>query len=658
MSAIAEPQASDAAPADADARFRWRPFWASSAAYLALSVVVWWNIWSSSPTKVTTCGCGDSALFLWFFEWPAYALRHGLSPLFSTAMSYPSGVNLLANTSELGFGVPLAPLSWVFGPIASMNVSLLVAPVLSAMAMWALASRWVRWTPAAFAAGLVYGFSPMALVALSDAHLMIGMSASIPLIALCVDELLRRQRARPVLVGIGLGLAVAFQFFVGTELLVIAALGFAFIAPLIAVGLIGKAELIRARWRHAAVGLGTGAAVSLLLLAYPAWFALAGPGAIHGRVWPTLFLGIEGATLKALFVPTPESKQFTAFTHRVGGSQGVTLSGQYFGWGIALVSSIGLAARWRDRRMWLLAAVAVAAAWTSLGVSRTHWAPWNALGHRPIFMNIIPSRFLVLAYLAVGAMIAITADAAHGFVASRLDRPRHAAQRPLRRRLGIAAAAAAAGLGVVVVALAEPVTYMARMLPISAERVVLPRWFAEVAPTLPAKQVLLVLPVPFAMIESSMAWQAENRMHWSMVGGGGPNGVIERAGREAPGQRVIGDISFAFTAREITPSSVLRVRSALDGWGVTKVVIPDQRDLPLYDQITSTTTAASVMTLATGIAPRYEAEAWVWDLADARAPRTISAADFGRCTLSQAPHGVEAVRAAIACVAASPTASS
>ena len=641
-----------AAPSEVNDRFRWRPFWIASALYFFASFGVWWNIWSTSPTNVTTCGCGDSALFLWFFEWPAYALSHGLSPLFSSAMSYPSGVNLLANTSELGFGVPLAPISWAFGPIASMNLSLLLAPALSAMAMFALASRWVRWAPASFAAGLLYGFSPMTLVALSDAHLMVGMSASLPLIALCLDELLRRQKARPVLVGICLGLTVVFEFFIGTEMLVIAALGVVVCGVLIGLNLLGHLDLLRERWRHAAIGLGTGGLVSLVLLAYPAWFALAGPGAIKGPVWPTLSLGIQGATLKALFVQTAATKDFASFTHRVGGSQGVTLSGQYFGWGIAAVSSLGLALRWRDRRMWMLAILAVVAAWTSLGVSIHHWAPWNLLGRRPIFENIIPSRFLVLTYLALAVMMATTADTIRRSVRARFDRSRHAEQRLGLGSFSVVLISAVAGAAILGAGVYEPVSYTARMLPISAERVVLPEWFVKVAPSLPARQVLLVLPVPFAMIESSMAWQAENRMHWSMVGGGGPNGVIERAGREAPGQAVIGDVSFAFRARKITPISVQRVRRALEGWGVTKIVIPDQRDLPLYDQITSTPTAAGLMTLASGIPPHFEAKAWVWDLADAKQPRLVSAEDFVRCTLAVAPHGKVAVRSAVACLLA------
>jgi len=51
---------------------------------------VWWNVWSQHPTSTTTCGCGDTSLFTWFLAWPAYAIAHGLDPLYSTAMFHPT----------------------------------------------------------------------------------------------------------------------------------------------------------------------------------------------------------------------------------------------------------------------------------------------------------------------------------------------------------------------------------------------------------------------------------------------------------------------------------------------------------------------------------------------------------------------------------------
>ena len=145
------------------ARHGWRSLLIGTCGYLLLSFFIWSNVWRH-PTSTTTCGCGDSSLFTWFIEWPAYAISHGLDPFFSTAMHVPGGVNLLANTSVIGLGFVLAPVTWLFGPVASLNVALTLAPVLSALSMFILLRRWVSWTPAAFIGGLLYGFSPFILV--------------------------------------------------------------------------------------------------------------------------------------------------------------------------------------------------------------------------------------------------------------------------------------------------------------------------------------------------------------------------------------------------------------------------------------------------------------------------------------------------------------
>ncbi len=95
---------------------RWRNALLAGGSYLFLSVGMWWHVWSDHPTSTSICGCGDTSLFTWFIEWPAYAISHGLNPLYSNAMGYPHGINLLANTGMLAVGVTLLPITWVFGP--------------------------------------------------------------------------------------------------------------------------------------------------------------------------------------------------------------------------------------------------------------------------------------------------------------------------------------------------------------------------------------------------------------------------------------------------------------------------------------------------------------------------------------------------------------
>ncbi len=574
----------------------------AAAAYLGLSLVVWWGVWSTHPTSTTTCGCGDSALFLWFLAWPAHALAHGLDPFHSVAMSHPGGVNLLANTSELALGAVLAPLTWAVGPVASLNVALTLAPALSATACFVLVRRWVAWAPAAFAAGLVYGFSPLVLVSLSDGHLMLGWAVVPPLAVACVDELLSGRR-RPVAVGLVLGLLLVVQFFVGTEVLLL--LGIVAVPAallLLAHGLAHRDDL-RAVARRVGVGLGTAAATAGVLLAWPAWYALAGPSHTSGRVWPTLELGTEGTTLRAYLWPTPVSAGFSAFTHRVGGYQGPTLSGQYVGLGVAAVAVVGLVVWRRDRRLWFFGALTAVSVVLSLGVERSVWLPWRIVAGLPLLENVIPSRFLVVTYLSLGVMVGIVVDRTRTSVAHRSRGPGP----PARRWV-----APLAGVAVAVFALAPVAAYLAPTVPMTTQPVRPPTWFTTVAPRLPAHRVLLVFPVPYQVIESAMAWQAVVDFPYAMVGGGGPGGVVQRAGAQRAGAEAIARASFTFTPPALRAGDVTATRRALAAWGVTGVVLPDQPGLAPYDRVTSVPYTAAFVTAVLGRAPVRRAGSWVW----------------------------------------------
>lgn len=602
---------------------------AAAAGYAVLAVVVWWGVWSSHPTATTTCGCGDSALFLWFFAWPAHALAHGLDPVHSTAMSHPAGVNLLANTSELALGVVLAPVTWLWGPVASMNVALTLAPALSGLAMFALVRRWVDWAPAAFIAGLLYGFSPLVLVSLSDAHLMLGWAVVPPLVLACIDELVRGRR-RPVAVGLVLGLLVVVQFFVGTEVLLLLGILGALAALVGGAWALGHRDASAAAVHRLATGLATAAVAAGVVLAWPAWFALAGPGHTSGRVWPTLELGTEGTTVHAFLWPTPVSAGFTLFTHRVGGYQGPTLSGQYLGLGLVVVTVAGLVVWRRDCRLWLLGGLALVSAVLSLGVASTVWLPWRLVADLPLVQNIIPSRFVLVTYLALAAMVAIVVDRTRTAVAGRLDAAGAAHGRsvpppdPSGRAMARSAGPptdpgparrwlpAVAGLAVGVVALGPIAGYLAPTVPMTTQAVRAPAWVSAVAPRLPAHQVLLVFPVPYQVIESSMAWQAVVGFPYAMVGGGGPGGVVERAGAERAGAAAIGRASFSFTAQVLRPGDVSATRHALAAWGVTGVVLPDGPGLRPYDRVTSVPYTVAFVTAVLGRAPVRQAGSWVW----------------------------------------------
>jgi hypothetical protein len=628
--------------------------------------VLWWHVWTGHPTSITTCGCGDSSLFQWFLAWPAHAIAHGLDPWYSTALFYPHGINLLSNTAVIAIGTVLAPVTWLFGPIVTFNVALGLAPVLSALAMFFLLRRWVSWTPAAFVGGLLYGFSPFILIGLTDGHLMLSMAPVPPLIVLCLDELLARQRRNPVAMGVLLAVLVCAQFFIGTELLLMVGLTTAMGMAFVLIYAILHQEVLRRRARHAVTGLVTAAGVGAVLLAYPTWFALAGPGHLVGPIWGTSAIyggetvSYGGTNAHDYALPSSPSAAVADLGHRFGGYQGLTLSGQYLGIGLLVVLAVGLLVWRRDLRLWLFAVVGALSVPLSMGLSVRHtWTLWSVFVGLPLMDNVIPSRFLLVTYLCAAVMLGLILGHVRAGVArwAAATRAADGAAVGARTRIGSgwrrpgSWAAAAAAL----VALVPIAVYEAGGLPFTTQQVVLPSWFKTFAPLRQERPVLLAFPVPFALKQSAMTWQAVDDMSYSQVGGGGPESIASRAGKEEAGQAFIGGVSDTGGSPIITSSGVGVTREALDGWGVTTIVIPDPHGLPGYEGIHAQRAAVVLMTAATGRLPVRQRDAWVWNDVEHRGPPSRdSNAQLAACGQGRQGGPVTSIQLSAACVLAAP----
>jgi hypothetical protein len=612
--------------------------------YLALALVVWWLVWSTHPTTVTTCGCGDASLFLWFLEWPAYALAHGHDPFYSTALFHPAGIDLLSNTSVLAIGIVLAPVTWLFGPVATMNVASTLGPALSALTMYWLLRRWVRWTPAAFVGGLVFGFSSFVFVNLAGGHLMTGVLVLVPLIVGCLDDLLVRQPRRPAVTGAVLGLLVVVQYFVSTEVLVILTIC-AIVAVVIVLvyGAVSRWGDVVSRARPALRGLATAVVIAGVLLAYPLWVTFDGPAHLSGLVWPNLVPGAGGIVLSNIWHPQVMTVLRDQM-QRFGGYEGPSLpEGEYFGLGLLIVAGAGLIAWWRDVRLWFFAVLGLVSVVLSLGVETHYWVPWRLLARVPLVRSIVPGRFISVTTLCAAVLLAVVVDRTHALVVSVISRRGARPSDGAFSHPGVPATVAAAAVALVVagVALAPTGWNLADNIPLTARSVTLPRWFAEVAPHLPPGQVVLVVPAPFTLIQAAMSWQAVDSLHFALVGGSGPEGLPVRAGKEEAGLKVVSKASFSLTGPpKPTVANVTALRLALAGWGVTQVVIPDPATLPRYDWGTSTPSAIGLFTLAIGRPPQYVDDSWVWSGVRTPAPaRSMSTAAFDACTTDGAGHG-------------------
>jgi len=601
---------------------RARPLAAAAAAYLVLALGLWWGIWTDHPTSTTTCGCGDAARFLWFFEWPAYALAHGHDVLYSTWLFHPGGINLLDDTSVVALGVVLAPVTWAFGPVASMNVGLTLAPALAALAMFALLRDWVRWTPAAFLGGLVYGFAPFVVTELALNQLNIAFLAVPPLVVLVLGDLLVTQRRTPWRNGLALAGLVVVQFFLSTEVLVITALA-ALVGVLLVVvwAAVAAPEALAARVGAALTGAAVAVGASVVVLAYPLWFLLDGPAHLVGPIWSAGATSRFGTTWSSA-VTTGGLAGLRPGLLRLGGYQGPALVGLgYLGTGVVVVAVIGTVVWRADRRLLLFGALGLVMAALALGPVRGVWVPWDALVHVPWVGDIVEVRFTLVVALCAAVMSGLVLDHLHRWITVRTPGP--------GGRWGGPATLAVGALMVL-----PTVVVLAPNLPLATRPVVLPTWFVRRGPTLPPGRVLLAYPVPFSGLQSSQAWQAVNTMAWYQAGGGGPQGQPSRAGAARPGFEVLAAASLPLGPAPLpTPANLTAVRHALAVWRVTTVVVPDQPDLPDYEQGRSPDYAAGLLTAVLGTLPTYADSAWVWHTATAGPPAPVSTADFARCTV-------------------------
>jgi hypothetical protein len=595
--------------------------------YSGLSVLLWWHAWSSHPTAVAACACNDPSLFTWFLEWPAYAIAHGHNPFYSSALFFPKGINLLSNTGVLTLGIPLAPVTWLFGPVATLNVASTLGPALSALSMFWLLSRWTRWAPAAFVGGLVFGFSPFALVNLAVAHLNTEILLLVPVMVACLDQIFVRQRRRPVLVGGALGLLIVLQFFLSTEILAIVfTCAVPAIAILVVFAVIRRPAELAERALYALRCLAATAAVTIVLLAYPVWFALEGPAHLSGLVWPTILPGTGGVNLGDIWNLHFMS---AAGVRLFAGYEGPALpQGAYLGIGMVVILAAGIVVFWREKLLWLFGGLAVMSVAFSLSVTDSYWVPWRVLAHIPLVQNVTAARFYAVTTLCVAILLGIVVDRSHDLVIGLF----HHSIAP-----AAVIAATVTALAVAAIAAVPMATAVATNIPFTTVSIEQPAWFAAVAPHLPTGQVVLAFPPPVAG-GSALTWQAVDSLHFAMATGAGPGGILARAGIESAGLNVITEASVVLSPQPpATAANVQAVRQALAGWQVTLLVVPDpSRLFPRYDRSGSTAWALGFFTLAIGRPPAFQHDAWVWDDVQNLSPR-LSATPrvFARCTAEQ-----------------------
>ncbi len=265
------------------------------AFFLAAAFWVTSRIWFDPVGRVASLYSSDPAQVQFFLAHSVRVVLHGEFPFFTDRLNYPDGVNLMANTAILGLGIPMVPVTLIFGPAVSFVVLVTLGLAGTASAWYYVLSRHVVRAPiAAVVGGWFCGFSP-AMLSHANWHPNIISQFLLPFIVWRVIALTRSTRV--VRDGVVLALLVGYQAFINEEILLFTAM---------AVGIFLLAVLVQqpGRWRSAARPLGIGLVVCgvivVALLAYPLYVQFAGRQAYHGLSDAVRNYGND---LAAFFVP-------------------------------------------------------------------------------------------------------------------------------------------------------------------------------------------------------------------------------------------------------------------------------------------------------------------------------------------------------------------
>ncbi len=496
----------------------------AAVAYALLSALPNGSAWAHGVThSLQSSGGNDVGEEVWFLAQTPWALLHGHNPFANNWLNAPGGLNLMDNTTMPLLGLLFAPITLLFGPIATFNVVLDFSIWASAMAFFVMARRFVAWWPAAFVGGLLFGFSPFT-AAVANAHLFLLFQAVPPLIVFFVDRFLREPSVSAVWSGVAVGACYVAQLYVSSE-------GFATLVVMTgcaAILLGGYALVRRVRLDARRLGVMGACAVGVVALGagYGAWTALAGPEHIHGPVQTATAIAGMSTDPVGLVVPTID--QHFTFGHAGLGDSLVAArdpqwnivfespveNGTYFGIPLVATLLVGVVALRRRRIVVFSATMGAIALVLSLG---THLhvdghrtgipLPYTVLARLPLMENAIASRWITYAWLFAALILALVLDALH----RRLDAgpgPRH----PWRRVV------APVGCGAVALAILLP---LVPAWPYPAQAVEVPAWFTGGAKTLPVGTTVVVYPPADPASTSAMVWQAMADMRFRMTGGYG-----------------------------------------------------------------------------------------------------------------------------------------
>lgn len=556
-----------------------------ATALLCMSACVYVELFADFDRRVFADN-DDSSLFIWWIAHTADVVAGwfgkptgNTSLLYTVAMNAPTGVNGAWNTSLVGLGLPLVPITWLFGPVVGYNLVVVCAPVVSALAAALLIRRFTRLVPAFFG-GALYGFSTYT-IAQSSGHLNLTWAVFPPLVVLMM-VLVASDRRWTVPFGIVLG----WQFYISTELLAgtfLAVLVFCAAACLTAWSFVRS--FIATVFLRGSVAAGIGLLIASPLL-FTMWF---GPNAPRDSIRPH---GVWNTDVLDVITPGPYTRIGSGTElPRVEAIDPSELGG-YLSllWLVVCLAAAVL--------LWKRSPAVRTALCTGLGMWMLSlgspvflggepllpYGPFRVVELTPVLSNILPMRLMVHVVLACSVLAALLMNRARST--------------PIRALVGTALS------GVLVLTSAAPVP---------ARDLHLPEFYTdEVRDAIPIGSLVKTLPRPrawaYPRADEAMLWQAVSGMHYRETGGyfiGGRD--------DAPVTYAAAADSLDILLEEHRDSSVPHAEELRDGvrelcrGGVDYILIPDDG----FYLPQSAPDIARAVGSAAGAAPQHAGGVWM-----------------------------------------------
>lgn len=564
------------------------------ALYVALACYLYSKAWLHQPTVVA--GDLDAKLFAWFIAWDWYSISHLQNPFLTDHLAYPSGINVMWNTSLLPWGVLFGPVTANFGPTVTLTLLGTLGLCLTGYNTFLLARHWACGVLAAAFAGLFVEIGPFMYVHAASSHLHMLLGAMwLPLLALLTSRLARAQGS-PIRTGLLLGLCITAALYSAEE--VVAAGALVFSVGLVLAAVLYRRQVFRAS-RHfvtgAVVGVLTFGLLAAVPLAYQLWGAQNVTGRdIQGDFGGSVFYSLD---LANLVVPTYVTRIAPTSMLRIASHMIGTPAEQvgYLGIPVLALLLIAAVALWRDVLVrWLLLA-ALATTVFALGAV-PHIAghplavklPLELLRSAPLYQNLVPVRLMLFVDFAAAIVLAKLLDL-------------------LLRRYRTPLLARAAAVTMVALSIATILPHS--RIPTTAVSV--PAYLRADVPT---DATVVIFPYPTLGEANSMYWAAAAGARYKLVGGYVivPDPTRPKASLFSP--RTVTQeywarvVQSAGTGVSIDESLVRREQQELRDWHIQYVVLVPQLDNRLQ--------AAAVQHLVhlLGQPPKIEDGALVWAL--------------------------------------------